>query len=82
MSCKPQSILLTEQEAVLLYLHLSHHLTLIRPPEERKGAKNLRQNIRTFEAIVEKLSDAFPTIHLAAHPPRFLTATEDEPSHP
>lgn len=55
-------IVLTSEEALILYRLVSDCVSGMRPPEGRKGTKNVRSFIRAYDSILAKLRSACPEL--------------------
>lgn len=65
MSAKSVSVVLTNEEVLILCSLLSDRVASIHPPNGRKGTKKIRSQLRTYDAILSKLRDASPALALA-----------------
>ena len=65
VSAKSVSVVLTNEEVLILCSLISDRVSAIHPPNGRKGTKKIRSLLRTYDAILSKLRDASPALALA-----------------
>lgn len=66
-----ETVCLSEEEALLVYHHLSRRLALITPTKGNPTGE-LRHEMLLLSTVISKLKTAFPAVRLAADPPPLL----------